>query len=80
MTVAKRLYLSLFCFHPLFCPSLSSVGVGVILGGAIMHFFKNPQTKAKRMALLLCVVSGLALPFILGYLIHCPSIDVVGIG
>ena len=59
---------------------LFAAGLGVILGGAVMYFFKNPQTKAKRMALFLCVVSGLALPFLLSYLIHCPSVDVVGIG
>ena len=64
----------------LFIAHSVSTGLGVILGGAVMYFFKNPQTKAKRMALFLCVVSGLALPFLLSYLIHCPSVDVVGLG
>ena len=61
----------------LFFPAaIPTGGVGVVVGGLIIHFLK---IKGRQVALLQLALSVLAIFPLLGILIHCPTFDLAGV-
>ena len=56
-----------------------SIGIGSAIGALSLYFLKNPATKARNAALFVFIMSAVGLPFSLGYLTHCPSVEIAGV-
>ena len=55
---------------------LISIGIGSAIGALSLYFFKNPATKARNAVF---IMSAVGLPFSLGYLAYCPSVEIAGV-
>ena len=53
--------------------------MGAGSGALLLFSFKDPATKAKKAALLVTVMGIIAAPLSLGYLAHCPTIEIAGV-
>lgn len=55
------------------------IAVGAGSGALMLFSFKDPATKGKKAALLVTVLGIIAAPLSLGYLAHCPTLQIAGV-
>ena len=68
---------------PIFELSSSGVihctGLGALVGAAILQCFKKSEDKGRNAAFLIMISSLLSVPFIMGFLVSCPTVQIVGL-